>query len=318
MTMRRLAATMAAAAIGLAMAGPALAFTQTWDLLDHPDGNQNPPPYGLRLDNLLNYDDFSWSFSSLGDMKLTYFSAAEAGGERIEMRGTATGGRYHSPNFTDMLDANGDRVWSDKATWSFDLTYNTSKDANGDPISMLTDFDGDPTTTELRVDNVVNLLGSSTTPGPNGRVELIGDLMQFNDSTNVYSAGSSILQVGDFVELNSRGHTNGNHFSFSKDRHRLGPNQGGALGPGNSDADCQAAGFTAEMCNRWTGFGWQTITASQIGGVWDPHRNSGTRDLLFTARLTESQTVPTPATFALLAVGLAGPGALRRRRAATA
>jgi len=305
-------ATLGMAAVGLMMSGtPALAFVQTWELLDHPDGAQNPPPYGLRLDrvNAAN-DKFSFSFGSLGNMRLKYFSAAEVGGERIEIKGTATGGRFVEGNGSAVYDQNNVRVWSDKATWSFDLTYDTNITRTGDGVT---------TPVEVSVNDAINMLGSSTS-GPHGRVEVVANtMMQFDDVNNVYNAGSGLIQNGDFFELQSRGKgsngVSGNHFFFDKSLHRL-PNWGGPSNAGSTVQQCLNAGYDAEMCNRWTGAGWVTITSSTLTGLSNQHSTSTAccRDLLFTARLTDSQTVPTPATIGLFGAGLLGLAALRRRR----
>jgi len=304
-------ATLGMAAIGLMSGTPAQAFVQTWELLDHPDGAQNPPPYGLRLDRVNTVNDkFSFSFGSLGDMRLKYFSAAEVGGERIEIKGTATGGRFVEGNGNAVFDQNGVRVWSDKATWNFDLTYDTNITRTGNGVN---------TPIEVTVDDVINSL--NTTPTLNGRVEVVDNtMMQFDDVNYVYNAGSSLIQNGDFFELKSRGKgsdgISGNHFFFDKSLHRL-PNGGGPGKSGSTVQECLAAGYDAEMCNRWTGAGWVTITSSTLTGLSNQHDTSTAccRDLLFTARLTDSQTVPTPATLGLFGVGLLGLVALRRRRA---
>ncbi len=71
-----------AAAIGLG----------TYQLHNHPDGASNPPPYGLRLDELYNptggNDIFTFNFDAPGsDMKL------EFDGSTIHIFGTTLGGR---------------------------------------------------------------------------------------------------------------------------------------------------------------------------------------------------------------------------------
>ncbi len=70
----------------------ALIQTGLYQLANHPDANQNPPPYGLRLDELSDVtagnDVFTMSFDSAGtDMKLSY------DGSTIRIFGTAFGGR---------------------------------------------------------------------------------------------------------------------------------------------------------------------------------------------------------------------------------
>lgn len=52
----------------LAAAAAASASTQAFLLQDHPDGNANPPPYGLRLDGLFN------GYAGAGNNAVTTFS----------------------------------------------------------------------------------------------------------------------------------------------------------------------------------------------------------------------------------------------------
>lgn len=64
----------------------------TYQLHNHPDGNVDPPPYGMRLDELFDitagHDDFTFDFDAAGsDVRLTY------DGTTIHIFGSAFGGR---------------------------------------------------------------------------------------------------------------------------------------------------------------------------------------------------------------------------------
>lgn len=78
----------------MAFAAPASADVWTFHLMDHPNGNQAPPTYGLRLDDLIQNDEYTFSFdysdgSGMADMTLEYDNAT---GE-IHIYGRAYGGR---------------------------------------------------------------------------------------------------------------------------------------------------------------------------------------------------------------------------------
>jgi hypothetical protein len=81
----------AAALVGVASAAASGALIQEgiYQLHNHPDGNADPPPYGLRLDGLDGSNDkFTISFDASGaDVKMTYF------GSTIRIFGTGYGGR---------------------------------------------------------------------------------------------------------------------------------------------------------------------------------------------------------------------------------
>ncbi len=88
--------------------------TGTYQLYNHPDGAQTPPPYGLRMDELFNatsgHDIYSFTFDTNGaHMRLDY------NGTTIRIYGTAFGGR-------DIGS-----VWANEATtglYTLDFTYN--------------------------------------------------------------------------------------------------------------------------------------------------------------------------------------------------
>lgn len=97
----------AAAVIGLAAASgtPANATVYTFKLFDHPDGNQAPPTYGLRLDELIDFsaghDVYTFSFSA-GNMKLDYDDNGTGTGadDTIRIYGDAVGGRDTGPGYS--------------------------------------------------------------------------------------------------------------------------------------------------------------------------------------------------------------------------
>ncbi len=90
-TFRYLVAATAVAVSGVAAFGDLVAFG-TYRLGNHPDGNQSPPLYGLRLDEIYNatsnHDVFTFNFDhALSNMRLDY------NGTSIHIYGTAFGGR---------------------------------------------------------------------------------------------------------------------------------------------------------------------------------------------------------------------------------
>lgn len=82
---------------GVLLAGSAIAapiLPGIYDLANHPDGNAQPPQYGLRLDELVNvtgnHDIFTFDFDAAGsDMDMTYDDVNGI----IHIYGTTWGGR---------------------------------------------------------------------------------------------------------------------------------------------------------------------------------------------------------------------------------
>ncbi len=83
----------------------------TYQLHNHPDGNQRPPFYGLRLDELYNatggHDVFTWDFDhddgvNQSAMFLTYEPTMR--GERIRIFGTSWGGRDGGVAYDGVYD----------------------------------------------------------------------------------------------------------------------------------------------------------------------------------------------------------------------
>lgn len=105
-----------------AVSGPADAATVTYRLHSHPDGNQNPPPYGLRLNGLFGGGVYTFDFdytsiSEDADVKLEYDDVA---GE-IRIFGRAYGGKDAGTDYDPGLSG-----WVD-----IDFTYRANV-VNGD------------------------------------------------------------------------------------------------------------------------------------------------------------------------------------------
>jgi len=88
--------------------------TGTYQLFNHPDGSQSPPPYGLRIDELFNatggHDVYSFTFNTNGAYMLMDYN-----GSTIRIYGTCYGGR-------DVGSA-----WAAEANtglYTVDFTYN--------------------------------------------------------------------------------------------------------------------------------------------------------------------------------------------------
>jgi hypothetical protein len=89
------AALCAAGLVGFTMTASTASATiapGTYQLFNHPDGNQNPPPYGLRLDELYDattsHDVFTFDFNHPSSyVTMTYT------GSTITITGNARGGR---------------------------------------------------------------------------------------------------------------------------------------------------------------------------------------------------------------------------------
>lgn len=106
------ATTMAASAGGLLIG--------EFKLGDHPDGNQNPPPYGLRLDNVMGP---GVSTFSIGYHDNTVLSVYDDGGTiSINIQGTLFGG---------LIDNSGGYVSAADYTIDFTYSLNVSDEGNG-------------------------------------------------------------------------------------------------------------------------------------------------------------------------------------------
>ncbi len=104
------AATLSASAGGLVIA--------EFQLGDHPNGNLNPPPYGLRLDNILGAGASTLSIGFHNDTVLTVYD--DNGDLSINISGTLYGGQ---------LDGMGGYVSA--TSYAVDFTYSASVSASG-------------------------------------------------------------------------------------------------------------------------------------------------------------------------------------------
>lgn len=195
------------------------AAIEQFELADHPDGNQNPPPYGLRLDDLLNLalasandpthpqyptymglqrsdlsgsDNgvFSLSFGNLGTpINVTLVRDTVTG--EIVISGTAIGGR--DSGFPS--NGNSDTYVTDDDTygeWSIHMTYDgSSETSNGFEVKDIHDT-GDP--------------------GFHGYIEMTKSLDTRLD-------GSPLLNLKIAIEAKADG--SGTYFKLAYDDHRL-------------------------------------------------------------------------------------------------
>ncbi len=121
-----LVATLGAAA--QAMSIPNGAYT----LGSHPDGTENPPPYGLRLDGLLgdNSEEYTFNFSDASSaMSMTISDSVNfAGKKTVVISGTSFGGEDVGAVYNADL----------AGLWQIDFTYDNVM-ANGDMSELWTD-----------------------------------------------------------------------------------------------------------------------------------------------------------------------------------
>ncbi len=108
-----------------AMPGVSEAATVTYQLHSHPDGNQNPPPYGLRLNGLFGGGAYTFDFDYTSitedaDVKLEYDDVTE----EIHIFGRAYGGKDAGTDYDPGLSG-----WVD-----IDFTYRANV-VNGDTPS---------------------------------------------------------------------------------------------------------------------------------------------------------------------------------------
>jgi hypothetical protein len=145
---------LAVCCVGLfgASAQAATILPGTYQLHSHPDGNQNPPPYGLRLDGLLGNGSttMTFDFDAVGASVFMDFN-----GTSLHIYGTAFGG----------VDV-GSTYSSDPALTSFitiDFTYSVVSPAPGDDDLIVTtpDFTNTGTVTWLDDGTVYDLFDYS-------------------------------------------------------------------------------------------------------------------------------------------------------------
>jgi len=89
-----------------------------FDLIDHPDGALNPPPYGLRVDNLLGSGQATLSIGTFSDTQLRVFE--DEGDISIQISGTLFGG---------VVDGSGG--YESPESYEVDFTYAANVTADG-------------------------------------------------------------------------------------------------------------------------------------------------------------------------------------------
>ncbi|NNF06787.1 MAG: hypothetical protein HKN21_08500 [Candidatus Eisenbacteria bacterium] len=109
--------------VSAGIAADGQAATVTYLLHDHPDGTQNPPPYGFRWDDLLGPGAYTFSFdysdvSGSAQVFLDYDDVANT----IRIHGRAYGGKDIGATY-DAVESG----WID-----IDFTYNANVNANVD------------------------------------------------------------------------------------------------------------------------------------------------------------------------------------------
>lgn len=106
------ATTMAASAGGLLIG--------EYKLGDHPDGAQNPPPYGLRLDNVMGPGVSTFSIGHHDDTILSVYD--DGGVISINIKGTLFGG---------LTNNSGGYISADDYSIDFTYNLNVSDEGNG-------------------------------------------------------------------------------------------------------------------------------------------------------------------------------------------
>lgn len=118
------AAAVIAAAAGLLVTSMASAATvKQFKLQDHPDGGENPPPYGLRWDNLFTTFGGAGGVTvfSMSHFNDTILTVTDSGGAlKINVKGTLYGG----------VKA-GAGLGFGEGAYALDFTYNMNVSANG-------------------------------------------------------------------------------------------------------------------------------------------------------------------------------------------
>jgi hypothetical protein len=118
------AAAVIAAAAGLLVTSTASAATvKQFKLLDHPDGGENPPPYGLRFDNLFTTIGGTGGVTlfSMSHFNDTILTVTDNGGSlKINVKGTLYGGVK-----------SGGGVGYGAGAYALDFTYNMNVSAVG-------------------------------------------------------------------------------------------------------------------------------------------------------------------------------------------
>ena len=109
--------TLTLIAVAAATCAANAAEVRFFQLGDHPDGAQNPPPYGLRLDGLFGGGATTFSFDTDAGVFMTITDATMDGGDiTIQIAGSAFGGE---------IDGNGGYVDGGQL-YDINFVYNTS------------------------------------------------------------------------------------------------------------------------------------------------------------------------------------------------
>jgi len=122
---------------------------------DHHDGNQNPPPYGLRLDNLIETGVFTMSLGFYSDTILTVYD--DGGNLSINISGTLNGG---------LIDGVGGYISSDDYLVDFTYAVNVSDVGNGWEVNGF-DAGNTGTVTNMSTNAVTTLYGMPNIDGLN-------------------------------------------------------------------------------------------------------------------------------------------------------
>lgn len=131
--------TLLGTAVVLLLAENAMAIPEgLYTLASHPDAAESPPPYGLRLDDLIGSGVYTFNFS---DSRSSMFMTYEAG--EIHIFGQSWGGRDTGSSYTDAQLFDIDFVYNVGITESADGGMNDTKvsanHANFGSISGLSD-----------------------------------------------------------------------------------------------------------------------------------------------------------------------------------
>lgn len=180
-------ATIVAAAAGLFCASLASAATvKQFKLQDHPDGGENPPPYGLRWDNLFTTIGGTGGVTvfSMNHFNDTILTVTDSGGSlKINVKGTLYGGVKSGPGLGFGAGA-----------YALDFTYNMNVSAVG------TGWKVDP--------NHPTNKGTLTSLG-NAQVAL-GTVMEFSDKDGNENHSFKFLQdnhrLGAYPAYNNQGY----------------------------------------------------------------------------------------------------------------
>ena len=259
----------------------------TYALLDHPDGNQSRPGYGLRVDGLGFFvdeillgntssfdDDEVWSFSFDADgAKMT--ASLDTDAMTLTFYGTAVGGRDtdQDPAGPSMVD-----IW-------FQYDYDAGDIVESSPPDPF--FNGHPLVV-LEQDSLSDPVGTGT--------------LTFLDGASAADG----VPIGTVVNMVSYGKNDGigEIMTFKADEHRLND-----LDPALGFTDCDG-GNPHPGCDFPVPFGWVGL----IPG--DPNLHTYDKyDVFHEGSQDWLATTPEPAVLPLMGISLLALTWLGRRRA---